>query len=206
VFDLNFRDERYIPFEGAGAISTWRIELPAQFRQFDYDTISDVILHLRYTALDGGDKLKSAAATSVQAFIKSVEDLSQKGLFAAVDLPHDFPTEWYKANQPPAGATVRVLSLAALFDRLPIYAKSRKPEKVIATDVYLVTPDSLSASAMTLVEGSDSYSFTGGPPVGAMKSFAANRIDAPIKDWQLQIADVKTAITKPWMIVRYTLT
>ena len=28
VFELNFRDERYIPFEGAGAISKWRIELP----------------------------------------------------------------------------------------------------------------------------------------------------------------------------------
>jgi len=24
---LNFRDERYLPFEGAGAISTWQLEL-----------------------------------------------------------------------------------------------------------------------------------------------------------------------------------
>ena len=37
VFELNFRDERYIPFEGAGAISKWRIELPGTFREFDYD-------------------------------------------------------------------------------------------------------------------------------------------------------------------------
>ena len=33
VFELNFRDERYLPFEGAGAISKWRIELPADFRR-----------------------------------------------------------------------------------------------------------------------------------------------------------------------------
>lgn len=30
LFELNFRDERYLPFEGAGAISRWRIELPIQ--------------------------------------------------------------------------------------------------------------------------------------------------------------------------------
>jgi hypothetical protein len=28
---------------------------------FDYDTISDIILHLRYTAREGGEALRSAA-------------------------------------------------------------------------------------------------------------------------------------------------
>ena len=28
LFELNFRDERYLPFEYAGAVSRWRIELP----------------------------------------------------------------------------------------------------------------------------------------------------------------------------------
>lgn len=54
IFELNFRDERYLPFEGAGAISKWRLELPQDFRQFDYDTISDIVIQIRYTALDGG--------------------------------------------------------------------------------------------------------------------------------------------------------
>ena len=35
LFELNFRDERYLPFEGAGVVSKWRLELPADFRQFD---------------------------------------------------------------------------------------------------------------------------------------------------------------------------
>src|SRR5262249_45151960 len=44
VFDLNFRDERYLPFEGAGAVnSTWTLELPRDIRMFDYGSISDVI-------------------------------------------------------------------------------------------------------------------------------------------------------------------
>ena len=29
MFELNFHDERHVPFEGAGAISRWRIELLA---------------------------------------------------------------------------------------------------------------------------------------------------------------------------------
>ena len=62
LFELNFRDERYLPFEGAGAISTWRIDLPKENNAFDFDTISDVILKLNYTARDGGNILCSAAS------------------------------------------------------------------------------------------------------------------------------------------------
>ncbi|MGM0506542.1 MAG: neuraminidase-like domain-containing protein [Bacteroidota bacterium] len=49
-FELNFRDERYLPYEGAGVVSRWKLEFPSGFRVFDYDTISDVLIHLSYTA------------------------------------------------------------------------------------------------------------------------------------------------------------
>ncbi|KAI0804091.1 hypothetical protein GGR55DRAFT_681964 [Xylaria sp. FL0064] len=54
-FSFDFPRDRYSPFEGAGDISTWQIKLPPTFRQFDYRTISDVVLQLRYTAMDAGD-------------------------------------------------------------------------------------------------------------------------------------------------------
>ena len=66
LFETNLRDERYLPFEGAGAISEWRLELPRDLRQFDYDTISDVILHMRYTAREGGEPLKQRATIELQ--------------------------------------------------------------------------------------------------------------------------------------------
>ncbi len=43
LFELNFRDERYLPFEYAGAVSRWRIELPIETNAFDIDTVSDLI-------------------------------------------------------------------------------------------------------------------------------------------------------------------
>ena len=39
-----------MPFEGAGAISDWSLTLPKTLRVFDYTTISDVIVHIDYTA------------------------------------------------------------------------------------------------------------------------------------------------------------
>jgi hypothetical protein len=95
MFDSNFREERYLPFEGAGAISTWRLELPSDIRQFDYDTISDVILHVRYTAREGGAGLKQSAALSARGLIAQVAPVR---LFS---VRHEFPNDWarFKSGQ-----------------------------------------------------------------------------------------------------------
>src|SRR5258705_1105507 len=61
MFELNFRDERYLPFEGAGVISRWRIEMPKENNAFDFNTLSDVVLHFKYTAREGGEILRRAA-------------------------------------------------------------------------------------------------------------------------------------------------
>ena len=69
VFELSFRDERYLPFEGAGAISNWSLELfndnsldfGKALRQFDYSTISDSILHVKYTAREDAGEFKDEA-------------------------------------------------------------------------------------------------------------------------------------------------
>ena len=62
LFELSFRDERYLPFEYQGAVSRWRIELPPENNYFDLDTLTDVVLHLNYTAREGGTALREAAA------------------------------------------------------------------------------------------------------------------------------------------------
>jgi hypothetical protein len=97
LFETNFRDERYLPFENAGVISHWQLRLPADPRkdltQFDYDTISDVVLHLRYTAREGGDSLRTAAIQSTRQKTESAKD---EGLTRLFSLRHEFPTEWAK--------------------------------------------------------------------------------------------------------------
>ncbi|PZF73906.1 Tc toxin subunit A-related protein [Taibaiella soli] len=91
MFEFSFRDERYLPFEGTGAISTWNIELPAVYAQFDYDSISDVILHIKYTALDSGSTLKKLATESVQKLVASLANPVIPRLF---DMKREFNTAW----------------------------------------------------------------------------------------------------------------
>ncbi|MBC7391097.1 MAG: hypothetical protein H7329_17965, partial [Opitutaceae bacterium] len=96
VFELNFRDERYVPFEGTGAISSWRLELPLEVRQFDYNTISDVIIHMKYTAREGGSGLKNLANTVLKERLFAIkQQLSQEGLHVAINMNHDLFSEWH---------------------------------------------------------------------------------------------------------------
>jgi len=209
VFELNFHDERYLPFEGAGTISKWRLELPDKFRQFDYETMTDVVFRLRYTSLDGGHKLKIPASDSVLEYIKSVEDLSRdEGLFAAFDLKNDFSDAWYSANHPPAGATERVLTIDKLNEKLPIFTKGRSSAKIRATDIYLFASGSLTAAAFTATQGGNDITFADGPPLGTpgtMKCFVAKDVDSAMDSVQIKIADTKTSVEKMWLLERYIL-
>ncbi|HEY1892793.1 MAG TPA: neuraminidase-like domain-containing protein [Steroidobacteraceae bacterium] len=81
LFDVNLRDERWLPFEGQGAISTWTLVLDPRDNSFDLSTIIDVVLQLRYTARSaGGDpqavrqalkKLLAADARQIMLSVRS---------------------------------------------------------------------------------------------------------------------------------------
>jgi hypothetical protein len=54
LFVFNFDDERYLPFEGTGVISRWKLEFKNPGSQRDMiDSITDIIVHIRYTAITG---------------------------------------------------------------------------------------------------------------------------------------------------------
>jgi hypothetical protein len=95
LFELNFRDEKYLPFELAGAVSRWRLELPPENNDFDLESLSDVVVHLNYTAREGGEPLRSAA------HCEAVEHLPGNGL-RLFDARHDFPNAWHAFADPQA--------------------------------------------------------------------------------------------------------
>ena len=98
LFETNLRDERYLPFENSGVISEWQLQLPANPSkgepcQFDYETISDVILHIRYTAREGGGLLRNGAIAHLKEQIDAAQTIGSVRLFS---IRHEFPTEWAK--------------------------------------------------------------------------------------------------------------
>jgi len=96
LFELSFHDERFLPFEGLGAVSHWHLELPADCNRFDLSTVSDVIMHLRYTARDGGTALRDAAREAV------IEPMPKTGAIL-LSAQQDFPMSWARLWAP-AGA------------------------------------------------------------------------------------------------------
>jgi peptidoglycan hydrolase-like protein with peptidoglycan-binding domain len=147
MFELNFSDERFLPFEGAGAVSEWRLELPKENNQFDLATVSDVILHVRYTARPGGDlNLTQAANNNIAAVLPPL------GLRMLV-LNQEFSSQWYRFLHPEAGQD-QVLTFTLGMEHLPFYARGKA---------------NINLTAVTLiVEGGEgiSYSVELTPPAG----------------------------------------
>ncbi len=161
LFDSNLRDERYLPFEGSGAISQWHLQLPAPLPQFDYSTITDVIVHVKYTAREGGDQLRSDAGTSLKTRINSMlVSLKDTGLTRLFSARHEFPTEWYAFLNPASATADQELDLKLDPSRFPYFAAAStiliKSVELVANSTLssisgiTVTPAPLNASPLTL--------------------------------------------------------
>jgi hypothetical protein len=118
LFETNLHDERYLPFEYSGVISQWQLTLPADVPQFDFDTITDVILHIRYTAREGGLSLKQAALGNLTKKIQKAQTVGSTRLFS---MRHEFPTEWARFKSA-ANGTSAALSFNLLPQHFPFWA------------------------------------------------------------------------------------
>jgi len=145
LFETSLRDERYLPFENSGAISEWQLQLPADpskkdIAQFDYSTISDVILHFRYTARDGGGLLRNGAIAQLKELIAAGEAVGSTRLFS---VRHEFPAEWarFMSQVPPANHRYE-LKLNLRPEHYPFWSQGRV-KAVTHVDVlarYMATP------------------------------------------------------------------
>ncbi|UIE37912.1 Tc toxin subunit A-related protein [Leptodesmis sichuanensis] len=162
LFELNFRDERYLPFEGAGAISTWHIQLPKDFRQFDYDTISDVVMHMRYTAREGGADLKEKANQAVADLF--AESSATVPLIRAFSAKQEFSSEWYQFLHPKATDESHKLDLAITPNRFPFQFRD-KTITISKVEVFLKFKDIQDEATYTQATPLGDYT-AGNAPLG----------------------------------------
>lgn len=206
LFELNFRDERYLPFEGAGAITSWQIQLPAALRQFDYQTISDVIIHLKYTSREGGELLKTAAEANLLQNIKAMSpSAGDTGLFRAFSARQDFPTEWYAFLNPVSNAVDQVLAID-ITNRFPFYTQGKT---IKVTKIQMIADCSLAPinnlQVLSVPAHTDSISLTADGIFGSLldglhdygsskKNVGAWTIKNPVANARLTSANVKDLI------------
>jgi hypothetical protein len=116
MFEFGFNDPRCLPFEGAGVISTWHLELPSALRPFDYNSIADVVLHISYTAraaMDGG-AFRDLVNSNLVSALNDWRKLAPNGTAATparfFSLRHEFPSEWnrltHQADGQPQSVTL----------------------------------------------------------------------------------------------------
>ena len=84
MFELNFGDERYLPFEGTGAVSNWRLELNGMKGSYNPADLLDVTIKLRYTAKQGGSRF----ANEVKGVLKPYHATS------FFDVAYNFTEAW----------------------------------------------------------------------------------------------------------------
>jgi hypothetical protein len=133
LFDVNLRDERWLPFEGQGAISTWNLVLDPRDNNFDFTTITDVVMHVRYTARGGGDQ---TASGNVRAALKSLTPPNPRTIL--VSARNTFPDWYYTFFNPAPAATGQTLTLPLTNNVFPYTNLGKGVAEIASLSVYFV--------------------------------------------------------------------
>jgi hypothetical protein len=210
LFETNLHDERYLPFEYSGVISQWQLSLPwnplvanSYLPQFDYDTITDVVLHVRYTAREGGALLKQAAQTNLVAKVGGAETVGSVRLFS---MRHEFPTDWAKFTSTAPGTTAS-LSFNLWPQHFPFWAASFLSKGVKGVQFYAETTGQVNLSASSAMTNPDTLKLD--PSLGLSTGSLANVPLPPISDPSSPPATPYTlycdnnAMTDLWMAVAW---
>ena len=202
MFETNLRDERYLPFENSGVVSEWQLQLPANPakadpQQFDYDTISDVIIHLRYTARQGGGLLRSGAISNLKTTIEEAQAVGSTRMFS---IRHEFPSEWtkFKNIQIKGETKSATLTLNLREEHYPFWSKGRVE---ITKRMELVAKTEVGDIAVVYKVGSNENQITLDSKLGKMKTgkFKDNQLPKPIGSFALNFNN--NSIDDLWLII-----
>jgi Tc toxin complex TcA C-terminal TcB-binding domain len=129
MFELNFNDDRYLPFEGTGVVSNWLLEMPKATNPIDFDTITDVIIHLRYSCKVDNGSFKQAVM-GLDAF----RNYQGVRLFTVAQ---EFSAQWFAFRSNPANKT---LELTLPPNTFPPNIKV-DPSAIAITQIRSLTPE-----------------------------------------------------------------
>jgi hypothetical protein len=104
VFDDAADPALLLPFEGTGAVSSWRLSMPPANNPLDLASVSDVIFQLRFTALDGGAQFRSKVA--------ALAPLRERAWNNTSLLARQFPGDWHAFMTGPVSDQRQAIDIA----------------------------------------------------------------------------------------------
>jgi hypothetical protein len=115
-------------------------------RQFDYDTITDVIVHVSYTAREGGGTVKNAATAWLR---KLLFDATERKTFIRLfSAKHEFPNQLHKFLHPAEGQTP-TMTLDLSPERLPSMFRD-KTFQISSVQLLVKRKDSAAGQSLDL--------------------------------------------------------
>ena len=179
LFELYFHDERYLPFEGTGAVSSWRLALNGRRSAFARSGLRDVIISMHYTALPGGD-----------AFGQTVKGLLRPYPTARFfSLAEELADEWERF----LGSDDDELTITLTRDQFPNMASSKITGIFTHYELYQPGPISMvlnGESSLTFAEGT--YLITTGLSIKSEGS-----------EWKLAVQGDKSNLRNMYLVVGY---
>jgi hypothetical protein len=118
LFNLTFDDERFLPFEGEGAVGSWDIQMPMENNQFDFNAISDLVIHISYTAQEGGETLAVPARAALVTQLSGSKTL-------LLGLSYMFPDQWKTFLTPEVEGSEQLLEFTILKRFYPFLDRNR---------------------------------------------------------------------------------
>jgi hypothetical protein len=217
LFELNFRDDRFLPFEGAGLASKWRFTLPDKFRSFDYETIADLVLHIRYTAREGGGRL---AEKQKKALTDALKTATANGPVSQLfSVRHEFPAAWHQlVNKPGDGPWSAELSIPLARFPLMFAGKKLTIQRVQLTTVARAKLD-VSPALLTPPPNRQAVAFGGAVDLsdeGNVRQMSATKaqnntslptvnVDPTKASWQLQLTGSLDNLEDVLLVFSYTV-
>ncbi|KAI9767406.1 MAG: putative Insecticidal toxin complex protein TccB2 [Geoglossum umbratile] len=224
-FNLDFTANSFAPFEGAGAISHWSLDL-SPFSDLDPATITDLVMNLRYTASNGVGDFQDTVKQWIQKFLHSTQ-LNGAALTATFDLSIDFSATAWQTFAIGSNIEQRKLRLDGLIQKFPFWTRSSisgvggtiKPQQI-----YIIT-DSFPINKMTLSITEKStpslFSFKQGPasqganeltiwsvdpthdPVLSSVTLKSRPVDGKV--FEIEVDRHLAPVSAMWMIVVYNM-
>ena len=190
LFDLEPESGLLLPFEGMGVDTVWQLELPKAANPFDYRTIADVLLTIKYTALDSAEYRQQVVRELDRRFSGD----------RSFSVRNQFPDAWYELNNPETVEPERRMRVA-----LPLTAADFPPHiqdlRVEHLSLFAVRADALADElAVTSLSHTSGGQTLTAAEVTTTRGIISTRRPAgaawrvhlglsPAGDWELRLAD-----------------